>query len=303
MSKVVKFDQGAPSEAETFVLSDLALTELSQRGSVLNMPQIIRGEAESLVPIEAFDLREVTGVPASAQKEVIPTLQEAEEGEGAVALADTAQASVEDNPKQEPDWQQSGAGWLEQARQEAERCLEEAQQQAEAIRQEAYNAGLQEGTQVAQQEVEMRFASLFASLQQACEELMEVRTQTLRQAEDDIVTLAFRVAEKILGAESCLNPTVLTAVLPQALEYLIAPGQLTIRIHPSDLEQAHALHQNALAQCEPGSAVQFQADESVGRGGCVIESAFGTIDARLDAQLGEVKQRFRDQIRHEGASS
>lgn len=292
MSKVVKPDQGTPSEAETFVLSDLALTELHQRGSVLNMPRVIRGEAESLVPIEAFDLSEVTGVPASAQKKVTPTPLQAEEGEGAAALADTAQAPVEDSPKQEPDWQQ-----------EAERCLEEAQQQAESIRQEAYNAGLQEGIQVAQQEVEMRFASLFASLQQACEDLVGVRTQTLRQAEDDIVTLAFRVAEKILCTESSLNPTILATVLPQALEHLIAPGQVTVRIHPGDLEQAHALHQNVLAQRGPESAVQFQADESVGQGGCVIESAFGTIDARLDAQLAEVEQRFRDQISHEGASS
>lgn len=302
-SKVVKSKEGAPTEAEAFTLSDVTLKELHQCGSAYTVPRVIRGEDESIVPIEAFDLSEVADAPGSVQEEVPPAPLEAQEGADAVAPADTAQDLAEGSPEREPDWQHEAVIVLEQARQEAERCLDEAQQQAEAIRQEAYNAGFEQGTQMAQQKVETRFASLFTSLQQACEDLVVVRTQTLRQAEDDIITLAFRVAEKILGAESCLNPAVLTAVLPRALEHLIAPGQVTVRIHPADLERAQALQQDGLSPCGPGSTIQLQADEGVGRGGCVIESVFGTIDARLEAQLAEVEQRCREQISHEVPSS
>jgi flagellar biosynthesis/type III secretory pathway protein FliH len=32
----------------------------------------------------------------------------------------------------------------------------------------------------------------------------------------------------------------------------------------------------------------------VGPGGCLVESTFGEIDARLEAQLEELEQRFRE---------
>jgi flagellar assembly protein FliH len=91
-------------------------------------------------------------------------------------------------------------------------------------------------------------------------------------------------------------------VLPQALEHLLAHGPVTVRIHPCDLDQAQDLQQDGRALSKPGSIVQLQADENVRRGGCVIESAFGTIDARLDAQLAELEQRFREQISRAGSA-
>jgi len=36
-------------------------------------------------------------------------------------------------------------------------------------------------------------------------------------------------------------------------------------------------------------------DTSVGRGGCLVESSLGTIDARIEAQFDELEQRFRVQ--------
>ena len=36
-------------------------------------------------------------------------------------------------------------------------------------------------------------------------------------------------------------------------------------------------------------------DTSIGRGGCLVESSLGTIDARIEAQFEELEQRFRAQ--------
>jgi flagellar assembly protein FliH len=40
--------------------------------------------------------------------------------------------------------------------------------------------------------------------------------------------------------------------------------------------------------------LSIEGDALVGPGGCLVESTFGEIDARLEAQLEELEQRFRE---------
>jgi flagellar assembly protein FliH len=57
-----------------------------------------------------------------------------------------------------------------------------------------------------------------------------------------------------------------------------------VRLHPDDYAVAMAGHLTPLA----GRHVEILSDPSVARGGCLVESEFGFIDAAVDAQVDEI---------------
>lgn len=105
---------------------------------------------------------------------------------------------------------------------------------------------------------------------------------TRAQARDAAVTLARRMAEKIVGHAVDTSPEVMGEIASRALATARARGAITVRVSPEDLPAVEA----ARAGWGPRAAiVKLIPDPAVGRYGCVVETAVGRVDARLDAQL------------------
>jgi len=105
-------------------------------------------------------------------------------------------------------------------------------------------------------------------------------------AKDDAVLLARKMAEKIVGHAVDLDPSVMADIAEQAvLASRARAASVVLRVHPDDL--------SAIEQSRPGwldregapGDVRLVADASVGRYGCVVETAVGRVDARLRTQL------------------
>jgi flagellar biosynthesis/type III secretory pathway protein FliH len=98
------------------------------------------------------------------------------------------------------------------------------------------------------------------------------------------------MAERIVGRAVDLGPEVMADIAGAALETCRASGGVVnLRLHPDDLAAASA-RRDALAARAPGaSALAFVADEAVGRYGCVVETAHGRVDARLESQLAALE--------------
>jgi flagellar assembly protein FliH len=184
---------------------------------------------------------------------------------------------------------------LHQAQEEAERCLQAAHAQATAITAEAYRAGFKQGEEAGREAMRAPFALALASFQRAAEDILHLRAQVLRLAEEDVITLAFHFARKVIQQEALNNREVLSTTLQRALDCLIDRDNIVVRVNPTDLQQALELQADLLNLRSGIKALTIQADATIGRGGCVVESTFGEIDARLEAQIEEVEQRFREQ--------
>jgi flagellar assembly protein FliH len=184
---------------------------------------------------------------------------------------------------------------LRQAQEEAERCLQAAHAQATAITAEAYKAGFKQGQEAAQEAMREPLALALASFQHAAETILHLRAQVLRLAEEDVLTLAFHFARKVIQQEALHNREVLSTTLRRALDCLIERDNIVVRVSPADLQQAQELQADLRNICGGIKALTLQADAAIGRGGCVVESTFGEIDARLEAQIEEIEQRFREQ--------
>ncbi|HRK55968.1 MAG TPA: FliH/SctL family protein [Burkholderiaceae bacterium] len=94
----------------------------------------------------------------------------------------------------------------------------------------------------------------------------------------DLLAMALAIARHVLRHEVHVNREAVLPVLTEALNTL-ADQQAHPRIHLNPEDHALLAHeldgQSQFARC------QFVADASVGRGGCVVETPKGEIDARL----------------------
>ena len=94
-----------------------------------------------------------------------------------------------------------------------------------------------------------------------------------------VLELACEVARQVLRQELTVNQNVLKPVISEALSVLVADSKTAlVRLNPQDLK---ALQGN-LEDDQFHLTLTLRGDESVTRGGCLIESAGTVVDGTLE---------------------
>jgi len=182
------------------------------------------------------------------------------------------------------------------ANKEAARILEEAEEFAAEIRREAQTEAenlkaeaRREGTENALTEFERHLI-----------ETREIREKVWRETEKDLLRLAVRLAEKIVGREIQKDDKTIVDIISTALQNARQQEKLTVRVNPKDLPTV----EREAEKFALGGRIQFidfVADPRVASSGCLIESEVGTIDARLETQLRVLERALLSQSEGEGA--
>ncbi|SDF38891.1 flagellar assembly protein FliH [Sporolituus thermophilus] len=200
------------------------------------------------------------------------------------------------------DAEKEAARLLSEARKNAAALLNEARQQYEKLKKEAfdqgYQAGYSQGMQQGRQDIEAeRQNALRQAADQAGQLLAAARReyqQTLIDAERHIIDLALAVARKILAREIEENPMVVLPIVRAALEKVRDQEQITILVNPEDFEVVLEAKRDLELVIGRERALQIIADNTVGRGGCLLDTPFGMVDARIDTQFEMVKRALED---------
>jgi flagellar assembly protein FliH len=163
------------------------------------------------------------------------------------------------------------------------------ERETERIRQEAYERGLAEGLKTGATEQKQALAQQVNSLAGLIHELTKVRKEFLNSIESDVLNLAFAIAEKILNHEIATDKDVVCKVLGGALSKMMDKEGMKIRVSPDDYGYLKAITEAPYPGLEEIKNVMLEADAAIGRGGVVIVSVFGEVDARLDQQMSVLK--------------
>lgn len=313
LSNVIRKDHDCTLHIQTFDLQEVSAADLHQQGSVVHVPRVIRDTADCPYPIEIYPLYDMDGkapeahIRAAYAPEIAHAPADSPPAAEFSLVPSTATAESEEHWQQAADLliqqaQEEAEGCLARAQKEAEDCLAQAQERAAALAQEAYDDGFKQGEEAAREEIAERFATLFASLEQAWEALSRGRAEALRLAEEDIITLALQLAQKIVHYEVSGHRQVFATTLQRALTFLVDCDRVVIRVNPTDLVQAQELQPHLVGSRGLSTAPILCGDESIGRGGCVVDSEFGSIDARIEAQFAELEQHLRAHLSQEGAA-
>ncbi|MEC4673041.1 MAG: FliH/SctL family protein [Nitrospirota bacterium] len=173
------------------------------------------------------------------------------------------------------------------AREQAEKD-KEPPHDCSQLQQEAFEAGLVQGREEARNPAEVevqRALSLVAQTEQ-------LRLESARQAEFNIVELALAMAKKVIHRETSLDAGIAVEQVRQLVQSIAEKGLITVRAHPS--EMAHLQSFRAFVVCADGepARLSFEGDESIQPGGCIVESSQYFIDATVETQLDKIWQEM-----------
>ncbi|MDG0871157.1 flagellar assembly protein FliH [Paenibacillus thiaminolyticus] len=194
---------------------------------------------------------------------------------------------------------------LRQATDEAERMKEEAQSQIEAwweerrqqdeqliesTRNESYETGYREGMERAEQEIKEAYERTIAEAEAVLRQAYQAKEQLIQEAEPFVVSLSCAVAEKIIQKQLSVEPEIVLELARKTLSRKRESGTITLCVSPEQFAYVHAAREELSLAVDSQAELQIIPDSSVNDGGCVVRSALGSIDARIDTQLTEIKK-------------
>jgi flagellar assembly protein FliH len=157
------------------------------------------------------------------------------------------------------------------------------------VEQEAYQRGVSDGIG---QGRDLQKNDAFHTLQAMSNialEVSDLKKNILENAEAQIIQLVLDVAAKVIHTEVTTNQDIIRSVLKDAIKKIVDRENMKIRVHPQDFQHMMEIKSDFIQNFDGVKNIVFEEDDSIQRGGAIIESLFGEVDARLDQQYNEVK--------------
>ncbi len=163
--------------------------------------------------------------------------------------------------------------------------------------QEGFNDGVEKGTNEGEkaefERANHKLEPLLDSLQQGLLQLKNLRQETYQRIEKEVVELALAIARKVICREIEVEKEVVVCVAREALAKVEDPGNIKIKMNPSDLQFINETQYQFSELIADIGNVTLEAADNIQSGGCIIETNLGEIDARIEKQLQAVEESFR----------
>lgn len=244
----------------------------------------LRREAEEFK--KNFEI-EKSGMLAKAQADADVIVKKAEEAAFAEVKRQTDQAQIiKTNAENE------AAQVKKNAEAEAERIIAEAQEERDRIiadsKKQGYDTGYEAGYQDGNKEAER----LVERMHTVLDAVMARREEILSETEYQIVELVVLMARKVVKIISENQKTVIMNNVLQALKKVKGRGDVTIRVNLADVKLTTDHVHDFIERVEAVKGITVMEDSTVEKGGCIVETDFGAIDARISSQLTELEQKI-----------
>jgi len=170
--------------------------------------------------------------------------------------------------------------------QEAKVAEKAAAVNLEAKLEEALARGRQEGAKAA----ELRFGKATEALAVAVEEISRLRESLLNNASQDMLRLVLTIARQVIHVELSVNSGIILGTIERALQAAVRADAYHLRVNGEDLALVTEKKPLFLARISGLQNITIEADPTVGRGGCRLESELGEVDATIESQLEVIRR-------------
>jgi flagellar biosynthesis/type III secretory pathway protein FliH len=208
--------------------------------------------------------------------------------------------------EQSPDGAEEAERLVRESRQQAARLVEQAHDQAERIRCEAHAEALEEARTalrgVVAEMVEEQKAA-FASARRDLLQRMEAASQERLEAlERELTGLVAMMAEKVIHRKVEAEDGVVLDVVRATIERAAGADRFTVRVPAPEEKLVREATRELLAVADGAEQFEIVPDESIGTGGCVVETERGRFDARIETQLELLNEQV-EQVTGEGGDA
>lgn len=159
----------------------------------------------------------------------------------------------------------------------------------EADVQAAYERGRADGEKGLGEQLVKQRQQVREMLDGAIAGLREAVGQVVTDTEEHLVGLALDIARKLVG-EIPISVEMVENTVREALSQVEGTADFQVRLHPADLDLLRTIESPMLAMNGDEGAVRFHGSPEVSRGGCLVQTRFGIVDARRETKLELMKR-------------
>lgn len=180
------------------------------------------------------------------------------------------------------------------AKSEAEKIIQDARLEEQKIKSDAKQDGFKQGHDEGYSAGESEIGRLVERLRKMVEALMLRREEILKETEQQIVELVILMTRKVVKIISETQKTAIMSNVLAALKKVKSRGNVILHVNLEDLKLATANADEFIKRVENIQGITVVEDSTVEKGGCVVETDFGAIDARISSQLNELEEKIME---------
>lgn len=184
--------------------------------------------------------------------------------------------------------------WHEQRERDAQ--LKEATHKLAS--KEGYQQGYDDGMAHAQKEIEEQLLKA----RKIVDSSYIAKEQIISEAEPFLVRLSLDIAEKVIGRQIEIDNTVIVDMVKHALERCHEMSLITVLVKPEYFPLVQEARDELKQLLSEDMELKVLPDRTLESDGCVIRSQRGSIDARVDVQLNEIRKVLLE-VAKEGEAS
>lgn len=155
-----------------------------------------------------------------------------------------------------------------------------------------YTDGIKKGVEKGAAESAAIFEKKIDGLQREIKAFLKIvesaKNSIYVNAEHLLLKMAFEIAKKVVNSEIAANPEIILNVVKKALTHIADRERIIIHVSPQDCTVVSKRKDFWNTITDNLNNIVITEDNRIEKGGCLIESNSGVIDARLGVQLDEV---------------
>lgn len=153
---------------------------------------------------------------------------------------------------------------------------------------EAYQLGLDEGRKKAFDDVSADITKKMEELDGLLGMIGGIKNEILSQNETHMMKLLYHMASRIAGVQIAQDDSAVVEILRGAVSLAQDEENVRVEMHPSQIEFVEELRTRQGREFEFLKKIRFSPNESIRPGGCIVETNYGEIDARMETRLEQL---------------
>lgn len=171
---------------------------------------------------------------------------------------------------------------------------EENQKKLESMsleaREQGFQQGFEQGLVEAKNQIQKEYHEKIEQAEQLLRLAFDQKESIISEAEPFLLELSTVIASQIIKQELESAPEKFIGLIQQHIHRVKEKESITVCVHPEDFEFIQSQRAHLAAIVNGDTEIKVIPDHTVTSKGCIIRTAFGSVDARIDTQIEEIKK-------------
>jgi flagellar assembly protein FliH len=177
--------------------------------------------------------------------------------------------------------------WWEERRSKDDEVISQVQETG-------YKDGYEQGLVQAESALREEYNDMLTEARSILEQAYSLKQQIIQEAEPFLIELSTSISEKIIGRQLSLSPEWIVDLIRKVLSRRKEKGTITLCVAPHQFAYIQDAREELLTSIDSQAELEIIPDSTVFDHGCVIRSNYGSVDARIDTQLKEIKSALQE---------